>query len=530
MSLSNCTRRGCAGYEESNLVLFGCTGTRHIADVVLVQPGHDVRYLSVCAGIEAATVAWHPLGWQPVAFSEIEKFPCAVLQHHYPDVPNWGDMNDFKNWPDATFDVLVGGTPCQSFSVAGLRQGMDDPRGNLALVYLAIAQRYRPNWLVWENVPGVLSSDGGRDFAAIIGGMVKLGYGIAYRVLDAQYFGVPQRRRRVFVVGCLGGWKHSAEVLFEPESLRRNPAPSREKGQDITPTIRAGAANGGAGHGARSGDSKDELIIPVIAKSIGAGGNLKFREDQDTLIPDTSAPVLHGAGNSIVDPDLTTYLPDKKWPADVAASLNAAFSTKQGLEDQHALGGASWFVPAVGPLTAKGPQAMDAPEVDANHYIPVANEQTPIVVHGTQDPIVSDQAHPLQVINGGLVNAVAHSIRMANTSSNGCGIQEEVSHTLDQTSGPAIAFAQNQEGEVRCSDIVGTVSTNSNASGRNTPMLSQDMAVRRLTPMECERLQGFPDGYTNIPGASDSGRYKALGNSMAVPVMHWIGRRINEMR
>jgi DNA (cytosine-5)-methyltransferase 1 len=163
-----------------------------------------VKYLSVCSGIEAATVAWHPLGWEPVAFSEIEKFPSAVLAHHYPTVPNWGDMTKFKEWPDADINVLVGGTPCQSFSVAGLRKGLDDPRGNLMLTYLAIADRYRPKWLVWENVPGVLSSNGGKDFGTFLGGLGQLGYGFAYRVLDAQYirtqcfpWAVAQRRRRV---------------------------------------------------------------------------------------------------------------------------------------------------------------------------------------------------------------------------------------------------------------------------------------------------------------------------------------------
>jgi len=146
-----------------------------------------VRYLSVCSGIEAASVAWKPLGWTPVAFAETEAFPRAVLAHHYPNVLNFGDMNRWKEWPDAALDVLVGGTPCQSFSVAGLRQGLADPRGNLALVYLAIADRYRPRWILWENVPGVLSSDGGRDFGAFIGGLAELGYHAAWRVLDAQY-------------------------------------------------------------------------------------------------------------------------------------------------------------------------------------------------------------------------------------------------------------------------------------------------------------------------------------------------------
>ena len=203
-----------------------------------------MRYLSVCSGIEAATVAWAPLGWSPVAFSEIEPFPCAVLAHHYPDVPNLGDMTKFTEWPDATVDLLCGGTPCQSFSVAGLRKGLDDPRGNLMLTFGAIAARYRPRWLVWENVPGVLSSNSGRDFGTFLGMLGQLGYGFAYRVLDAQYFGVAQRRRRVFVVGCLGDWRRAAAVLFERHSLSGHPAPSREAGK-VAPTIPARSSGGG---------------------------------------------------------------------------------------------------------------------------------------------------------------------------------------------------------------------------------------------------------------------------------------------
>jgi site-specific DNA-cytosine methylase len=167
-------------------------------------------------------VAWHPLGWQPAWFSEIEPFPSAVLKHYYPTVPNYGDMTQYEAWPNEPINLLVGGTPCQSFSVAGLRKGLADPRGNLMLTYGAIAQRYRPRWLVWENVPGVLSSNGGRDFGTFLGMLAELGYGFAYRVLDAQYFGVAQRRRRVFVVGYLGDWHRAAAVVFERKSLSRD--------------------------------------------------------------------------------------------------------------------------------------------------------------------------------------------------------------------------------------------------------------------------------------------------------------------
>lgn len=248
-----------------------------------------MKYGSVCSGVEAATAAWHPLGWEPQWFSEIEKFPSAVLAHHYPDVPNLGDMTEFKEWPNDPIDLLVGGTPCQSFSVAGLRKGLDDPRGNLMLTYLAIAARYQPKWLVWENVPGVLSSQRGRDFGTFLGALGKLGYGFAYRVLDAQYFGVAQRRRRVFVVGYLGDWRRAAAVLFERESLSGHPAPSRE--------------------------AREEVAKCLTTRTGGA-----------------------------YDADMGT-LPVEKWPAEIASTLNASFGSKQGLEDQHINGGAPLFVP-----------------------------------------------------------------------------------------------------------------------------------------------------------------------------------------
>ena len=194
-----------------------------------------MRFGSVCSGVEAASVAWEPLGWKAQFFSEIEKFPSAVLNHHYPDVPNYGDMTKFKEWNADTIDLLVGGTPCQSFSIAGLRKGLADPRGNLMLTYLAMAEQLKPKWLVWENVPGVLSSNRGKDFGTFLSALGQIGYGFAYRVLDAQYFGVAQRRRRVFVVGHLGNWQRAAEVLFEPESVSGHPAPCREARQSDAP-------------------------------------------------------------------------------------------------------------------------------------------------------------------------------------------------------------------------------------------------------------------------------------------------------
>ena len=234
-----------------------------------------MKYLSVCSGVEAATVAWHDLGFEPVAFSEIEKFPSEVLNYHYPNVPNLGDMTKYKEWNlNDSIDLLVGGTPCQSFSVAGLRKGLEDPRGNLMLTYVGILDKFRPQWCVWENVPGVLSSNGGRDFGSFLGALVELGYGFSYRVLDAQHFGVPQRRRRVFVVGCLGNWISPAKVLFEPESLRRNN--TKGKGTKQSAPAFTSSSFGGYGEGvgtirASGGDlggGSETLVAHAVATKV----------------------------------------------------------------------------------------------------------------------------------------------------------------------------------------------------------------------------------------------------------------------
>src|SRR5579862_6851694 len=182
-------------------------------------------YGSVCSGIEAATVAWESLGWERAWFSEIEEFPSQLLNIKYPKIKNLGDMTKiYENeiFKKSQIDLLVGGTPCQSFSIAGLRKGMADARGGLALEFLRIAKGKKPRWIVWENVPGVLSAQKGQAFGSFLGALVELGYGFGYRVLDAQNFGVPQRRRRVFVVGHLGNWRPAAAALFEEECLFPN--------------------------------------------------------------------------------------------------------------------------------------------------------------------------------------------------------------------------------------------------------------------------------------------------------------------
>jgi DNA (cytosine-5)-methyltransferase 1 len=413
-------------------------------------------YGSVCSGIEAATAAWHPLGWAPSFFSEIEPFPRAVLTHHYSKVPLHGDFTTIQAGQYQPIDLLVGGTPCQSFSVAGLRGGLDDDRGNLALEYLRLADRLRPRWLVWENVPGVLSSNGGRDFGAILGGMVELGYGIAYRVLDAQFFGLAQRRKRVFVVGYLGDWRRAAAVLFERESLSGHPAPRRKAGKDIAPTISARPTGGG-----------------------GLGTDF----DLD------GGCVVHAVNTSDGYPRLES----------ISGTLNCENTTGRG----------------------------SAQRVDV--LIPFATTQITSKANYS-NPHPGDPSHPLT--SGGHPPSIAYSIMPQNSGKDYKAREVEVSQPL-MASGPTNG---NQGGDFVLSfgDVARTLSHRYDGSpcdDRGPDIVAQSHAVRRLTPTECERLQGFPDGFTNIPwrgkpNAPDGPRYKALGNSMAVPCMAWIGKRI----
>jgi DNA (cytosine-5)-methyltransferase 1 len=208
-----------------------------------------MRYISLFSGVEAATLAWEPLGWEAVAFAEIEPFPSAVLAYRWPDVPNLGDVTKVDWSPyRGTVDLVVGGSPCQAFSVAGKREGLMDSRGLLMLEYVRAVAEIEPKWFLWENVPGALSQDRGRAFGTLIREMDELGYGMAWRVLDAQFFGVAQRRRRVFLVGCLGGGVGAAAaVLFEPESVSGNTTSSREKRQALAADAGRGPAGAGGG-------------------------------------------------------------------------------------------------------------------------------------------------------------------------------------------------------------------------------------------------------------------------------------------
>ena len=399
-----------------------------------------MKYLSVCSGIEAATVAWHDMGWEPAGFSEIEKFPSQLLAHHYPTVTNYGDMTKFKEWNlNETVNLLVGGTPCQSFSVAGLRKGLEDPRGNLMLTYLAMADHFKPKWLLWENVPGVLSSNRGHDFAALLQGMAQLGYGVAYRVLDAQHFGVPQRRRRVFVVGCLGDWRSAAKVLFEPESLCRNITPSRQKGEEVARYVESSF-----------GQYRPDDI----------GGTLK-----------ASGGVLGGGSETFLAETVKTTA-----PYDSAGTL----------------------------------LARDYKGIDSYDYSKMAVETKVYENHGTDSRVKEVDVCPTMTSRYG-------------TGGNNIPLVQAYNITFCDANGTR---KDRPDGGLYVNET--DTSNTLTRAGVGTNAI-HNMRVRRLTPMECERLQGFPDNYTNTPTSSDTTRYKALGNSMAVPVMKWIGQRINEV-
>ncbi len=476
-----------------------------------------MNYLSVCSGVEAATVAWHGLGWKPVGFSEIEKFPSAVLQHHYPQVPNFGDMTNYKDWNiNESVGLLVGGTPCQSFSVAGLRKGLEDPRGNLALTYVGILDRFKPKWFIWENVPGVLSSNGGRDFGSFLGAVAQCGYGFAYRVLDAQYFGVPQRRRRVFVVGCLGDWESAAKVLFESDCLRGNNKKGREKRERTTTYLERGIAYGGT-----DGECSDTVTSKWAKGSGGPSG------DECGLFVAQKVYETHPADSRVKDMGDVCQTVTSRWgtgggnvPLVHAFQLcgdrdNPSVSFSKEL---------AYCLPA-NPMSDRGQAIAYSLREDAKannfsatplHVTPALQALRPSVQSHHAQTFVVDRAAFNQGENAQYEPRIEESDTMSTLVARG-------PHAIAQSFN---VNARPDEMKLE-TEISGTLTSSQNSG------LLQHMAVRRLTPVECERLQGFPDDYTRIPWGKgdtpDSHRYKAMGNSMAVPCMKWIGNRIQKV-
>lgn len=410
-----------------------------------------MRYLSLFSGIEAASVAWEPLGWEPVAFCEVDAFPSAVLAHRWPDVPNLGDITKV-DWSDFAKgkrkpDVVVGGSPCQSFSVAGNREGLAGESG-LMFEYIRSVRSIMPRCFVWENVPGAFTSEHGEAFRQLLAEMDALGYGLAWRVLDAQFFGVAQRRERVFLVGCLGDPRRAARVLFEPDGLRWDTPSSRDKRQELAARAGRGAAREGG------------AVAKTLQVRCGCEGG--------------------GKGALIQD------------------DMSATLSTSQT-------------------------QTVFAPTYQiAGNII-------------GRDPR-----------NGG------HQLGVVDPDDNGAFTL--TTNDLHAVAAPVCLGDDNAKAACDV-DMCGALKV-----GGSAPIMgSSAYEVRRLMPVECERLQGFPDGHTDLTGADpdalfermeredmdeaerkrlrtklrkwckacpDTPRYKACGNSMAVPVMRWIGERI----
>lgn len=599
-----------------------------------------MKYLSVCSGIEAATVAWHPLGWEPVGFSEIEPFPSAVLAHHYPNVTNFGDMTKYREWNIGTdrLDLLVGGTPCQSFSVAGLRKGLEDPRGNLALVYCGMLDHFRPQWFVWENVPGVLSSSGGRDFTCFLDALEELGYICDIEILDAQFHGVAQRRRRVFVCGqhrddLLSKRTHSSvltisqclvEILHGIFAEKFNQSgKGRKKSESVAPSkdgaIRRMKLFGLAGEqnnwqrllwnleggflkyreelnqldailgGSEADYTQEDLWLDSETESQYMNTEMSWKKDLEEVyqvmksfitststssitqtqiytsfqavltigkvicLSSISSPAYWSAASSVLialqefinyarqaSSELSENM-DRVYNWDYlirqaerlchiigntsVRNFGEIFPVSQSLRRDTApcrekrkvtptLSSSGTGVSRVG-FNCEDEWFIEQPFNVANCLTQrmhkginttVDEGQTPVICHGTQDTCVSDIAFAMGTNNGG-ENVLMQSKQKP----------------LDPYLG----------GEVTISIDASYAKGCGGTSAAERPVVASGMAVRRLTPVECERLQGFPDSYTNIPWrkkeeSPDGPRYKALGNSMAVPCMHWIGKRINE--
>ena len=405
-----------------------------------------MKYVSLFSGIEAATVAWEPLGWEPLAFSEIDAFPCAVLAERFPGVPNLGDITKI-DWKKAvkTYgnpDLVVGGSPCQSFSIAGGRTGLEGASG-LMWEYVRCVREVMPRWLLWENVPGALSSSHGEDFRCLLEALDACGYGLAWRVLDAEFFGLAQRRERVFLVGSLGDVEGPCQVLFEPESLRWDSRSSREKRKELA-----------AGAGCRA-------ACAGFAWHHGGNTGLGWQEDASATVESNMPPAVYQIAGNII-----------------------------GREDKN-----------------------------GGHQLGVVDPDE----HGAFTLNTADRH--------AVVLCMGDATSKASIDEDMCGVLK--AHNSKEP--PVVAFAANQRGEVRLrggdGEVVGAIPASQ--SGKQAQGAAQGYAARRLTPRECERLQGFPDDHTLVPyrgkpaeECPDTPRYKALGNSMAVPVMRWIGERI----
>jgi len=467
-----------------------------------------MRYLSLFSGIEAASVAWGPLGWECVGFSEIEPFPTRLLAARHPGVPNLGDVTKITEADIAMLghiDLIVFGSPCQDLSVAGKQKGLTGERSGLFFAAMRIIGWAR-EWCdlrgaLWENVPGAFSSNKGADFAAVVGALAGLecsvppkGWGtegcavgseamVEWSVLDAQWFGVPQRRRRVFALADFGDWSRRPPVLLEPESLRGDTAPRRQAREDVAGTIAASTEGGGhdvvgtldASYARLQGCSGQDLNHGH-SHLLAFGGN-------NTSGPIDVSTALNACGTASGRMDFesetfVTCFSCKDHGADASVDV-APTMRAMGHSGSHANAGGQLEVCVTGHVT----HALTGNGFDASE-------------DGT------GRGNPIIAFNSNARPAVAYGFDILGTPAS-----EVAKHTDVHT-----PLRARVPGQLENSTVT---------------MVMQASRVRRLTPLECERLMGFPDHYTAIPGAADGPRYKALGNSMAVPVMNWIGRQID---
>ena len=452
--------------------------------------GEQMRYISLFSGVEACSVAWHHMNnWIPKVFAEFDAFPSAVLKHQFPHVPNVGDVtkHEWKQYK-GQIELIVGGSPCQSFSVAGKRLGLDDPRGNLALHYLRIINDIKPTWFIFENVPGILSSDDGRDFAAFLREVENIGYGCAYRVLDAQHFGVPQRRRRLFVVGHIDGdWRRAAAVLFEPESLSGNNPPSRKKRQEASTNAGSSTPPSGEYWNGRG-----------IANTLTAKGDDDRMPDKDNF-HGVVVPNVVGA----LDTDMNQKLTHQSAVAGHLLPIGIDLFNQEETGEVHV------------PLrTAQGhgaPAVMTTAPVDGEN---VCFDHTFGQNYGLYDNV-----SPTLKVNGAVPTSPAVAQVPFHQAKNPASAEDDTRWENTEIQPTLNTWVGHNETKIQTAVV--------------EPTPKQELAVRRLTPVECERLQGFPDNWTRIPWKNkpvercpDGPRFKAMGNSMAVPVMRWIGEGI----
>lgn len=444
-----------------------------------------LKYISLFSGIEAASVAWGPLGWEPIAFSEIEPYPCELLKQRFPDVPNLGDITkiDWSSYRGKA-DIIVGGSPCQSFSIAGNREGLKGESG-LMFEYIRAIREVLQRYFVWENVPGSLSSEKGAAFGQLLHEMDVCGYGLAWRVLDAQFFGVAQRRRRVFLVGCLGNAGRAAQILFDGESMRWDRPSSRDKRKSL-------AANAKS----RLGRCYSRLVRCGCAEGKG-----------DLAKDDASATLSTSNVQTIFQPCMGFSGGNTAKAGSVGAQCEVSPTLRDGSSGTNQVPDVVYALQGnmIGRSDKNGPQG---------------------------DGINEDLSFTLNTTNRHAVAYLPFNPTQVTSKQNGNNPQwDDPCHTLSATDRPphVICMADANAKAAIDEDLSGTLKV-----GGEPPIAAIEqppcLVVRKLIPIECERLQGFPDGWTDIEfkgkPASDAARYKALGNSMAVPVMHWIGKQI----